>query len=103
MNADAKMAEETLKKFRERPHTTEEAETEADRACRLVIQAASEGTSSLREAISLSYATINRITDSACGAVQDAARAAEKRRTQVHARALARLDELIALNRTPAK
>jgi hypothetical protein len=100
--ADAKSAEERLRKFRERPHTAEEAETEADHACKLVGQAASEGAASLRETVNQSFAAINKITDDACAAIQNAALAAEERLAQAQARALVRLDEVITLNRKAA-
>ena len=100
--ADAKSAEERLRKFRERPHTAEEAETEADHACKLVAEAASEGAASLRETVNRSFAAINKITDDACAAIQNAALAAEERLAQAQARALVRLDEVITLNRKAA-
>jgi hypothetical protein len=103
LNIDAGVAAEKLRKFRERPHSAEEAETEADRACRLVIRAASEGTSSLRVALNGSLETVNKITDEACAAVQDAAQAAEKRLSQGQAQALRRLDELISMSLGPRK
>lgn len=103
LNSDAKKAEEKLRTFRERPHTSEEAETEADQACRLVLQAADEGTSVLRDALNRSFETINKITDDACVVVQEAALAAEKRLSQGLVQALIRLDEVIELSRKSEK
>ena len=100
LNVDAEAAATRLRKFRERPHTPAEVESEADQACRLVIQAASDGASSLRVAVDRSFETINRITEDACAVIQEAALNAEKRLSEGRASALNRLNDVIAVSRT---
>ncbi len=100
IEADAKTAAEKLAKFRARPHTPEEASVEAERAADLVGAAANQGMTDLRAALDHTFARINKITEDACLAVQDAALAAEKRLNEGRERALARLNEVLAIHRS---
>lgn len=99
--ANAAVASEKLKAYRQHPHTEEDAAAEEDAASRMVVDAAEAAAIALRQGAEEALGQIHRITDEACANIRAAALVAQGRIEATREKALARLRQVVEFHIVP--
>jgi len=98
VQVNAALAVEKLKTFRQRPHTLEEVAAEADKAAKMIADAAEIAADFLRQAVAGSIRNINLTTDDACENIGIASKVATERIVAAMNKAQHLIHEMVLLH-----